>query len=215
MNERRPRRKEEVPALARSDMDICAAKANTAVSKTPGSRGAIQSAQAAIFHLMRHLAPVIDAPSFTNERARWIGTLQFLHGTASFPALSSLLTALHELNRGVVDQWLEPAAGGQRGGLSGTDEVRLMSFAVEAADELRSRCLKVAEWESELKSSECSRATIEKYRKVVMNAPPDMRPRSSYVLSWGREPPEIVLQRVVWALQDLRRKRREQRPVTT
>lgn len=167
----------------------------------------MEDAQRAVFHLLRHLSDATPALHDTSppERARWVAALNFLQGCHALPALDGLSTALQELDRGSVSDSLAPPAGGLRGGLADTTKLRLMSFAVEAADELRRECAKYIIYRDLLRA-ECNTqtSTIENYRKALAGAPEDLRPRGSYVLAWGREQPAAVLRRVMQIIRDLR-----------
>lgn len=188
----------------------------------PGSDAALSAAQRAIFHLIQELAPalgdkfvLVAGEDAKVIREKWIDLLQFLVGTQSFPSLAGLSIGLQELRRGVTVPELQEKAGGSRGGLSSTDELLLQAWAIEAADELRSRCTSSDEYRAELKESETSYSTIEGYRKSVLAGPTEFHPRPSYILAWADLPPEILLQQVIWAIQDARKKPRKIKHVAT
>ncbi len=188
-----------------------------ALAAKPGSANAIAEAQQAIFHLMQTLTPALpDDLLFQDDdekkqRGVWIRTIQFLLDAHVAPQLRSLSIGLQELDRGNVVPGLVPKIGGLQGGAPDTDELRLRSFAVEAADELRRRCISYEEYRAELKLSGTQASTISDYRKDVLAGPRELHPRGSYILSWGDEPPEMLLQRIVWAIRDLRKQRRKPR----
>jgi hypothetical protein len=212
-------RRREKQVEHRSTGDITRAHVAAALAAESGSPKAITEAQMALYSLMQEVAPALtthlstDVDGDHGRRATWVRTLQFLLDAQIVPELRSLSIGLQELDRGIVSPDLAPKAGGRQGGLSGSDELLLMSFAIEAADELRKRCVSSDEYRAELKESETQYSTIARYRKAVMAGPAEFHPRPSYVLSWGNEPPEILLQRIVWAIRDARKKPRNNRYV--
>ena len=186
---------------------------HAAVSAGPGSDDARAAGQKALSHLLQALEQVVPelkmgriSQTPVEQRAKWIEVLRVLVGSEMLPDLKELTIALVELDRGAPHPALATAAGGRQGGLSTTDDLQLMSFAVEAADELKSRCSCTEEYRAELKESDTSHSTVEGYRKRVLNGPVELHPRPNYDLNWW-EAPEIVLQRVVWKLRKQRKKR--------
>lgn len=204
-----PRRRNK--PLAKSKEAIIAECIEAALKAGPGSDAAIGLAQEAIFHclsdtmkaLQPALAPLLEAADLLDAaaiRKSWIGKLRFLNGCLALPDLRSLSVALQELGRGVTADALSPD-GNMQGGKSNTERLRLMAYAVEAADELKRRCAKHEEYRAELKASETAYATIEKYRKAIRHIP-ELAPRLGWKLYW-KEEPEIVLQQLVWAIRVL------------
>jgi hypothetical protein len=190
---------------------IIADRIKSALDAAPGSDTAIALAQEAMFlsvaetmkALQPALAPIMataDLDTSAAKRAGWISKLRFLNGCFAFPDLRDLSVALQELGRGVTADALKPV-GNMQGGKASTDRLRLMAYAVEAADELRRRCSKDAEYRAELKASDTAHATIEKYRKAIRDVP-EFAPHLGWQLRWN-EPPEIVLQEVICAISVL------------
>lgn len=193
---------------------IIADRIKSALAAASGSDTAIALAQEAIFlsvaETMEALEPAIapimataDLDTSAAKRAGWISKLRFLNGCLALPDLRDLSVALQELGRGVTADALKPV-GNMQGGKASTDRLCLMAYAVEAADELRRRCSKDEEYRAELKASETAHATIDKYRKAIADLP-EFAPRFGWQLRW-KEPPEIALQRLVWAIRALNKK---------
>ncbi|MBK8860339.1 MAG: hypothetical protein IPN48_05165 [Sphingomonadales bacterium] len=177
----------------------------------PGSEAAIRNAQEAIFlsvaDTMKALQPALGSLMETSNlqeakaiRSSWIDKLHFLNGCLALPDLCSLSVALRELDRGVVSDALLPD-GNMQGGKSNTERLRLMAYAVEAADELKRRCEFDDEYRAELKDSKTAHATIEKYRKAIRHLP-EFAPRIGWQLYWQAKP-KTVLSRLVWAIKVL------------
>lgn len=182
-------------------------EANNAES---GTNKSVAASQRAIFYLMAQLEPTLGAhlsSDLVSSRALWIAHLKFLTEAQVMPALRDLATCLEELDRGVTAPELAPKAGGRRGGLSGTNELQIQTYAVEAATELRRRCVSSEEYRAELKLSGTQHSTIEAYRKAVLSGPTALKPRSSYILAWGSTPPEMLLARAVAQLRAMRENR--------
>jgi hypothetical protein len=188
---------------------LLTARIKAAVEADPGSNDAIRNAQEAIFlsvadtmkALQPALAPLLNTTNLQDAlaiRNSWIDKLRFLDGCLALPDLQGLSVALRELSRGVAVDALRPD-GNMQGGKSSTERLRLMAYAVEAADELKRRCRKDAEYRAELQASETAHATIEKYRWAIRDVP-EFAPRALWHLCWQEEP-EIVLQRLVWAIK--------------
>ena len=185
-----------------------------ALDASPGSKAAIRNAQEAIFlsvaqtikSLQPALAPIMepaDSGDAAAIRKSWVGKLRFLNGCLALPDLSSLSVALQELDRGVTADALI-AVGNRRGGKSKTEGLHIMSYMVEAADELKSRCDKHEEYREKLKGCNTAHSTIEKHRKAILNLP-EFAPRLGWQLYW-REDPETVLKQLVTARKTLHKK---------
>lgn len=211
MSSNRRRRNNQIPEQPTSLEAIIAQRIKAALSAEPGSTTAIRNAQEAIFlsvadtmkALRSALGPLGEASELQGAakiRETWINKLRFLNGCLALPNLSSLSIALQELGRGVTAAALLPD-GNMQGGKSNTERLRLMAYAVEAADELRGRCSKDEEYRAELKESQTAHATIEKYRKAIRDIP-EFAPRVGWSLYWT-DVPEIVLQRLIWAIRTL------------
>ncbi|GAA3901048.1 hypothetical protein GCM10022276_19810 [Sphingomonas limnosediminicola] len=211
MSASRRRRKDQIPEQLASIETIIAQRIEAALEAPPGSKAAIGNAQEAIFLSVREtmkalqpaLAPLLEAADLHDAaaiRKSWIGKLRFLNGCLALPDLNSLSIALMELGRGVPASALLPD-GNMQGGKSNTERLRLMAYAVEAADELKRRCIKDAEYRAELTQSETAHSTIEKYRKAIREIP-EFAPRIGWSLYWT-DAPEIVLQQLIWAIKAL------------
>lgn len=211
MSGERRRRKSQAVEQPAPVAAIIADRIKSALEAAPGSDTAIALAQEAIFlsvaETMKALQPAL-APTMATadleisaaKRAGWISKLRFLNGCLALPDLRDLSVALQELDRGVTADALKPV-GSMQGGKASTDRLRLMAFAVEAADELKRRCSKDEEYRAELKASETAHATIEKYRRAIGHLP-EFTPRIGWQL-WWNEPPEIALQKLVGAIKAL------------
>lgn len=205
------RRRAQATSQPASVDRIIAERIRAALEAVPGSDAAISNAQEAIFlsvtETMKALQPALapiaataDLDTNAARRAEWISKLRFLNGCLTLPDLRDLSVALQELDRGVTADALKPV-GNMQGGKASTDRLRLMAYAVEAADELKLRCSKDEEYRAELKASGTAHATIEKYRRAIGHLP-EFTPRIGWQL-WWNEPPEIALQQLVWAIKAL------------
>lgn len=193
----------------RDPLDQAVINAKAAV---PNSPAAIEAGQEAVFHLVQSLRPTISDVLAGNGRAAWIRALAFLRETLSFPAIDDLLLALEEQERGFTNPALErPKVAG---GIATTNMMMLRRNAVEAAQELKARCSCDEEYRAELRGSESSYSTIEKWKGSLKGAAPHLRPRVGFRLHWGEVPPEILLQRTVWAMRTEKQLPREPRKVT-
>lgn len=190
---------------------LIAERVQAALEAPLGSHAAIGNAQEAIFLQLNEtmtalkpaLAQLLETPDMSDPsviREQWISKLRFLNGCLCLPDLASLSIALQELGRGVTADSLRPD-GNMQGGRAGTEQLRLMAYAVEAADELKRRCTKDAEYRERLKNSETAYSTIHKYRKAIDHVP-EFTPRVGWSLHW-QEAPEIVLEKVIWAIKTL------------
>ncbi|NKJ02777.1 hypothetical protein [Novosphingobium sp. SG707] len=208
---RRERRRAQAVPASTSNEAMIASCVKVARDAQPGSGRALEAAQQAIFMsivdtmqaLQPALAPLLTAddpgdPAAT--RKSWIAKVRFLNGCLALPDLQGLSIALQELERGVTAEALRPC-GNMQGGKSGTEKLRLMAYVVEAADELKRRCAKDEAYREELKASEASYSTVEKYRKKICDVP-EFAPRLGWRLHWQEEP-EVVLQRLIWAIKSL------------
>jgi hypothetical protein len=219
MTGERRRRKLQAIEQPASVAAIIADSIKSALEAAPGSDTAIGHAQEAIFlsvaetmkTLQPALAPIMataDLDSSAAKRAGWISKLRFLDGCLAFPDLRDLSVALQELDRGVTADALNPV-GNMQGGKASTHRLRLMAYAVWAADELKRRCSKDEEYRAELKASETAHTTIEKYRKAIVHLP-EFAPRISWSL-WWKDEPEIVLKQLVCAIKALDKGKKNQR----
>lgn len=171
-----------------------------AKQSAPDSLEASRACQEAIFLLMRELSSTMPKLYQGSGRPAWVDTLTFLRGTLSFPHLDDLLLALEEQERGISPPGLQRKS--LPGGLASTSSMLLRRDAVEAADELKRRCSCDEEYRAELKESETSYSTIEKWKRSLQGASPNLRPRVGYRLHWGDEPPEILLQKTIWVMRE-------------
>lgn len=163
------------------------------LSAAQGSRGgagspeALNAAQEAIGYLgmalANHIGPMAAADAKADSRDDWLAVLRFLSGTLMFkPQLSSLVIALTELDRGMVDPRLEPSNKAQ-GGRTPTDQLYWQAVAVEAFDELVEHLGAIGKAEDEIEDVlSVSRSTVRDWRaRVRKEAPAEWKNRPANI----------------------------------
>lgn len=184
------------PPRGATTLELCVLHAEAATSSTTGADDAKREAQEAIFNLLQHLSPVIGdlvGDRDAGTRSDWIACVAFLEGTGAFPKLAGLSLGLSALDRGAVDDLLEPIS--KKGPKNRTRELWIMRAIVEGSDELWDKLDGKHEHEFRPLLNELGTAlgTIAGYRETLLREAPDlMRPRS-YLLAYGyRDPRDVI-----------------------
>ena len=163
------------------DLRLAQSRIEDALAADIGSPAAIQAAQEALgfvgLAVLPRIGPAAQDGVCDGQRAEWLRVLRFLRGTLLFKnELSSLIVALTELDRGLVDEQLRPT-GSIQGGRTSTDRLRWQAVAVEAFDELASTLGGKGKAAAKIEETlGVSISTVRDWRaRVAKEAPPEFK----------------------------------------
>lgn len=162
-----------------------------------GRQEAARDALARIVELIRFALPENFGAPWDHQhpvlsRTEMIEIVRFVRDAGmAAPAMSQLLIALEELDRGMVADFLLPASA--RGGKTPTDKMEWKALAVQAAEQLKAMHPKRAAYDAALEAEGTNRRTIETYEKQVAAAPADFKsPLNFFLRFWDKSPDQVL-----------------------